>query len=107
MNLQQRRKAGKNFLTYDGGVIMPEQEFERDVIERLTKIESKIEKLDDYKKQVYQNKDELLLLRQRVEKSEKDLNALHENNRYLKRTTIAAIISAIISVGFNLIANNM
>lgn len=107
MNLQQRKKVGKNFLSYDGGVIMPEQEFEREVIERLTKIEGKIEKLDDYKRQVYLNKDELLLLRQRVEKSEKDLNALHSNNRYLKRTTIAAIISAVVSVGFNLIANHI
>lgn len=84
---------------------MSEQDFGREVIERLTRIEGRIENLDNYKSQVYKNKDELLLLKQRTEKCEKDLNALHENNRWLKRTTIAAVISAvataIVSIAFS------
>ena len=72
--------------------------FEREVLDRLIKIESKIETWDTSKKQVYENKDDITKIQSRVEQNEKDLEDLKERNKWLSRTIISACITA--GIGF-------
>lgn len=76
---------------------MPDNTFEREVLDRLIKIEAKIEGWDNSKKQVYENQREIIKLREQTEQQGKDIEGLQDKNKWLGRTTAAAAVSAVVS----------
>ena len=76
---------------------MPNDNFEREVLDRLIKIEAKLESWDSSKKQIYENQREIIKLQEQTEQQGKDIAELRDRNKWLGRTTAAAAISAVIS----------
>ena len=76
---------------------MPENSFEREVLDRLIKIESKLESWDNSKKQIYDNQKDIIKLQEQTEQQGKDITDMQDRNKWLGRTSVAAIISAVIS----------
>ena len=77
---------------------MAENDFEREVLDRLIKIETKLESWDSSKKQMYENQRNIIRLQEQAEQQEKDIKDLQDRNKWLGHTTAGAAISAIISV---------
>lgn len=69
----------------------PEKEFEREVLERLTKIETK---LDDYNGIKNKAESSYVLSME----NEKDINELKDKIQWLSRTLIGAIITGVITL---------
>lgn len=78
---------------------MPEKSFEQEVLERLIKIEMKLESWDSSKKQIYDNKTDIIKLKEQTVQQEKDIEDLQERNKWLSRTSAGAAIGAIVSAG--------
>jgi len=77
---------------------MPEsKDFEREVLDRLIKIEAKIESWESAKKQAYDNQREIHSLQQQVKQQQNDIDEMKEGNKWLKRTTAGAAIAAVVS----------
>jgi len=77
---------------------MPEsKDFEREVLDRLIKIEAKIESWENSKKQAYDNQRDIIKLQQWNTQIQEDVNELKEGNKWLKRTTAGAAIAAVVS----------
>lgn len=72
--------------------------FEREVLDRLIKIETKIESWDNSKKQIYDNQSNIIHLQEKVTKNQKDISDLRDRNKWLGRTTVGAVITAAASV---------
>ena len=71
--------------------------FEREVLDRLIKIETKIESWNDSKKQIYENQREIIHLKEQTDQQQRDIDELRDRNKWLGRTTAGAAISAILS----------
>lgn len=76
---------------------MPENSFEREVLDRLIKIESKIESWDNSKKQIYDNQTEIIKLQEQNTQQGEDIKELQDRNKWMSRTSTGAVISAGIS----------
>ncbi len=76
---------------------MPDNSFEREVLDRLIKIEAKIESWDNSKKQIYENQREIIHLKEQNEQQQRDIDELRDRNRWMGRTTAGAVISAVVS----------
>ena len=76
---------------------MPNDEFQREVLDRLIKIETKIESWDSSKKQIYNNQNDIIHLQEKTEQQQRDIDELRDRNRWMGRTTVGAAISAVIS----------
>ena len=76
---------------------MPENSFEREVLDRLIKIESKIESWDSSKKQIYDNQKEIIKLQEQNTQQAEDIADLQDRNKWLGRTSAGAAIGAVIS----------
>ncbi len=76
---------------------MPDNNFEREVLDRLIKIEAKIESWDSSKKQIYDNQNEIIQLKEQTKQQQKDIDELRDRNKWLGRTSTGAVISAVIS----------
>ena len=76
---------------------MPDNNFEREVLDRLIKIEAKLESWDSSKKQIYDNQRDIILLKEQTEQQQRDIDELRDRNRWLGRTTAGAAISAVVS----------
>ncbi|MBD5456218.1 MAG: hypothetical protein HDR23_07065 [Lachnospiraceae bacterium] len=76
---------------------MPDNSFEREVLDRLIKIEAKLESWDNSKKQIYDNQKEIIHLQEQNEQQQRDINELRDRNKWLGRTTAGAAISAVVS----------
>lgn len=77
---------------------MPEgKDFEREVLDRLIKIEAKLESWDSSKKQVYENQREIIKLKEQNSQQQKDIENLIDGNKWLKRTAAGAAITAVVS----------
>lgn len=83
---------------------MPDNSFEREVLDRLIKIEAKIESWDSSKKQIYDNQCEIIHLQEQSDQSQRDIDELRDRNKWIGRTTagaaITAVVSTIIAVAF-------
>ena len=77
---------------------MSETTFEREVLDRLTKIEAKLDSFDAAKKKTYNNENDIIRLNGDVEGLKERVNQLEESNKWLIRTLAAAIITAIVGV---------
>ena len=82
---------------------MPETSFEREVLDRLTKIEAKIDTFDSAKSKIYENEKELIKIRNYIHEQDERIKNLEESSKWLSRTTGAAIITALIGVVFTFI----
>lgn len=77
---------------------MPEREFEREVLDRLTKIEVKLEYLEPSSKQIQDNASNIAILNEIIEQYDKRISDLENNNQWLQRTTAGAIIAALVGI---------
>ncbi len=76
---------------------MPEKSFEQEVLERLIKIEMKLESWDSSKKQIYDNQKDIIKLKEQTVQQGKDIEDLQDRNKWLSRTSAGAVIGAIAS----------
>lgn len=76
---------------------MSDNTFEREVLDRLIKIESKIESWDNSKKQIYDNQRDIIKLQEQNDQQGKDITELLDRNKWLSRTSMAAAITALVS----------
>ena len=71
-----------------------EAEFEREVLDRLIKIEGKLDGYNNAKVKTYENEKEILRIKSDLEDVQKTVTDLTESNKWLFRTVVAAIIVA-------------
>ena len=77
-----------------------EQNFETEVLTRLTKIETKI---DDYSK----NKEKTEEAYNLSKENEKDISEINEKIKWLSHTIVGAIISGVVGIGFLVFQNGL
>ncbi len=82
---------------------MTEITFEREVLDRLTKIEAKLDSFDATKKKTYENENEIIRLKDDAKNQADRIGKLEDSNKWLARTLAAAIITAVVGVVFVLI----
>ena len=75
-----------------------EAEFEREVLDRLIKIEEKLDGYNNAKIKTYENEKEILRIKSDLEDVQKTVVDLTESNKWLFRTVVAAIIVAAIGL---------
>lgn len=75
-----------------------EAEFERKVLDRLIKIEEKLDGYNNAKVKTYENEKEILRIKSDLEDVQKTVTDLTESNKWLFRTVVAAIIVAAIGI---------
>ena len=75
-----------------------ETTFEREVLDRLTKIEAKLDSFDAAKKKTYDNENDIIRLNGDVEGLKERVNQLEDSNKWLARTLAAATITAVVGV---------
>lgn len=75
-----------------------EAEFEREVLDRLIKIEEKLDGYNNAKIKTYENEKEILRIKNELEDVQKTVTDLTESNKWLFRTVVAAIIVAAIGL---------
>ena len=75
-----------------------EAEFEREVLDRLIKIEGKLDVYNNAKVKTYENEKEILRIKSDLEDVQKTVTDLTESNKWLFRTVVAAIIVAAIGL---------
>lgn len=75
-----------------------EAEFEREVLDRLIKIEEKLDGYNNAKVKTYENEKEILRIKSDLEDAQKTVTDLTESNKWLFRTVVAAIIVAAIGL---------
>jgi len=73
---------------------MPDNSFEREVLDRLTKIEVKLDSYDKIKDQVYENQRVIIKLYEKIEQQQKDIDELRERNKWFARALAGAVITA-------------
>lgn len=76
---------------------MLDDSFQREVLDRLIKIEAKLESWDNSKKQIYDNQQKIIRLQEKTDQQQRDIDELRERNKWLGRTTAGAAITAVIS----------
>ena len=76
---------------------MPESNFEREVLDRLTKIEVKLDSYEKLKETTYQNQRDILQIMERNEQQQEQINELRDRNKWLARTICASLIGIIIA----------
>lgn len=74
-----------------------------EIIERLAKIEVKIDDIKSVKENLDKHSIELTELKSNVESIQKEINKINENNVWLKRAVIGAIITASVGLIFAII----
>lgn len=79
---------------------MAEQTFEREVLDRLKTIEVKLDGYKDVKETVYENQRKIMLLENEQNDTKNEIKAMQDENRWLKRTVVAALITAAVGVLF-------
>ena len=82
---------------------MSETTFESEVLDRLTKIEAKLDSFDAAKKKTYDNENEIIRLTGDIDGMKERIGQLEDSNKWLARTLAAAIITAVVGVVFVLI----
>ena len=81
-----------------------EQNFEREVLDRLIKIEGKLDGFAKAKEKTYDNERHIMILENDISDMKKEVDSLKESNKWLLRTVAAALITGIIGIAFTLIS---
>lgn len=82
---------------------MSEVTFEREVLERLIKIEDKLDGFSKAKQVTYENEGKIALLENDQRDMKERISDLEDSNKWLMRTLVAAIITGVVGVVFVLI----
>ena len=69
-------------------------------MERLTRIEEKLDGYSDFKKRFYDAEKELALLKDDVQDNLARIKQLESRNQWLARTTVAAVITSLVGIIF-------
>jgi hypothetical protein len=77
---------------------MSENTFEREVLDRLTKIEVKLDNYDKLKEQVYENQRNILRQDEKSEQQQKQISELQDRNKWLARAIAGACITAFVGL---------
>lgn len=77
---------------------MSENAFEREVLDRLTKIEVKLDNYDKLKEQVYENQRCIIKLYEKQDQQQQQIDELVDRNKWLSRAIAGACITAIIGL---------
>lgn len=80
-----------------------ETSFEREVLDRLTKIEEKLNSYSDAKSKTYENEKKIITLDNELNEVKKKVSQLEENNKWLSRAIWGAVIVAAVGLLFSLI----
>jgi len=100
----QALPAGEEPALIEGGNYqMSETAFEREVLDRLTTIEAKLDSFDAAKKQTYKNENEIIRLNDEVKNQNVRIGHLEDSNKWLTRALAGAIITSVVGVVFVLI----
>lgn len=86
---------------------MSEVAFEREVLDRLTKIEVKLDSFDAAKKKTYDNENDIIVLKGEVKNQENRISDLEDSNKWLFRTTVGAVIVSIVAIVFALVQSGI
>ena len=73
---------------------MSETTFEREVLDRLTKIEAKLDSFDAAKKKTYDNENEIIRLTGDIDGMKERIGQLEDSNKWLART-LAAVVGVV------------
>lgn len=84
-----------------------EAEFEREVLDRLIKIEEKLDGYNNAKVKTYENEKAILRIQNDLEDVTTKVDNLEESNKWLFRTVVAAIITAAVGILFTLIRSDV
>lgn len=84
-----------------------EAEFEREVLDRLIKIEEKLDGYNNAKMKTYENEKAILRIQNDLEDVTTKVDSLEESNKWLSRTVVAAIITAAVGILFTLIRSGV
>lgn len=76
---------------------MPENSFEREVLDRLMKIEAKLDGFENAKAKTYENEKEIVVLKGITSQQQEQIDELRDRNKWLSRTVGAAIITIVIA----------
>lgn len=71
---------------------MEEKPFEREVLDRLTTIETMMKSFSDSKSVTYQNQKDIILLHEKDANQQKELESMKEDNKWLKRQLVSTVI---------------
>lgn len=82
---------------------MEGKSFEREVLDRLIKIEAKLESWDSSKAQIYENQRNIISLEEQSEQRKKDIEDLQDKNKWMNRTSWGAILAGAGSIIVSLI----
>lgn len=74
-----------------------------EVVQRLTRIEVKLEEIVTVKADVEELKKEIIELKTKDEQQRKELDNIAENNKWISRAVIGAIISSLVALLFTLV----
>lgn len=77
--------------------------FEREVLDRLIKIEDKLDGYSKAKETTYENQRRIIALEGSVKEMEEEVDSLSDSNKWLFRTVVAAIITAFVGIAFTLL----
>lgn len=77
--------------------------FEREVLDRLIKIEAKIESWDSSKAQIYENQRKIIQLEEKNDQQQKEIDELKDKNKWMNRTSWGAILTGAGSIIVSLI----
>ena len=77
---------------------MGESTFEREVLDRLTKIEAKLDSYDKIKDQVYENQRSIIKTCEKTDQQHQQIDELRETNKWLSRAIAGACITALIGL---------
>lgn len=86
---------------------MPENNFEREVLDRLKTIEVKLDSYEKIKEQVYGNQRENLVINDKIIQLQKGYEEMRERSKYYTRTAVAALITGGIAIVFLFIKMGM
>ncbi|MDD3239757.1 MAG: hypothetical protein PHW47_06705, partial [Lachnospira sp.] len=79
-----------------------ERPFEREVRDRLVAIEEMVknitENLGDASKTTYQNQRDIISLKEKQEQLQKDMEDIQEEQKWLKHTILAAVITGAVGI---------
>ena len=84
-----------------------EKDFEREVLDRLTKIEVKLDGYTGVKNKVYDNERSIMVFRGELQTAKDDIKALQDSQSWLIKSIAGAIIAALISLGFALMKSGI
>lgn len=75
-----------------------EKSFQREVLDRLITIENKLSDLPEIKKVTYDNQKDIIKLQEKDEQQQRTIDGLLDDQKFTRRTSIGAAITAAIGI---------